>query len=59
MEEFQRMVCGKKGGKLVSMPTQCYDVPSGKVGDIFVGILYVELDWVCARKWNSERVIVC
>ena len=39
------------------MPTQIYDVPSGKVGKIFVGILSVELDRVRARKWNAERVI--
>ena len=44
--------------KLVCMPTQHYDAPSGKVGKRFVGILYVELDGVCARNWNAERVIV-
>ena len=40
------------------MPNQCYDAPSGKVGKRFVGILYIELDGVRARKWNAERVIV-
>ena len=40
------------------MMTQRYDIPSGKVGKRFVGILYVELDGVCARNWNAERVIV-
>ena len=40
------------------MPTERYDAPSGKVGKIFVGILSVELDGVCARKWNLERVIL-
>ena len=44
--------------KLVCLPTQRYDAPSGKVGKIFVGILSVELDGVCARKWNNESVIV-
>ena len=44
--------------KLVCMPTQLYDAPSGKVGKRFVGILSVELDGVCARRWNAERVIV-
>ena len=44
--------------KLVFMPTQRYDAPSGKVGNIFVGILSIELDGVCTRKWNAERVIV-
>ena len=31
-------------GKLICMPTQRYDAPSGKVGKRFVGILSVELD---------------
>ena len=31
--------------------------PSGKVGKRFVGILSVELDGFCARKWNAERVV--
>ena len=44
--------------KLVCLPTQRYDAPSGKVGKRFVGILSVELDKVHARKWNSERVVV-
>ena len=44
--------------KLVFMPTQRYDAPSGKFGKIFFGILYVELDGVRARKWNAEMVIV-
>ena len=44
--------------KLVCMPTQRYDAPSGKVGKIFVGILSVELDRVSAMKWNTDRVIV-
>ena len=44
--------------KLVCMLTQRYDAPSGKVWKRFVGILSVELDGVCARKWNAERAIV-
>ena len=44
--------------KLIYMPTQRYDAPSGKFGKIFVGILSVELDGVRARKWNTERVII-
>ena len=43
--------------KIVCIPTQRYDAPSGKVGKRFVGILSVELDGICARKWNTERVI--
>ena len=44
--------------KLFCTSNQRYDAPSGKVGNIFVGILSVELDRVRARKWNAERVIV-
>ena len=44
--------------KIVCMPTQRYNVPSGKVGKRFFGILSIEIDGVCARKWNSERVTV-
>ena len=44
--------------KLVCMPTQCYDAPSEKFGQILVVILSVELDRVRDRKWNSERVII-
>ena len=44
--------------KLVCMPTQRYGAPSGKVRKRFVGILSVELDRVCSRKWNVERVII-
>ena len=44
--------------KLVFMPTQRYDVPSGKSGSIFVGILSMELDGLRSSKWNSERTIV-
>ena len=40
------------------MPTQRYDAPSGKFRKIFVGILSVELDGVCDKKWNTEIVIV-
>ena len=40
------------------MPTQRYDAHSRKFGKIFVGTLFVELEEVCARKWNSKRVIV-
>ena len=44
--------------KNVGLQTLHYDAPSRKVGKIFVGILYVELDGVRARKWNAEREIV-
>ena len=44
--------------KIVCMLNQCYDTPSCKFGKRFVGIMYVELDRVHARKCNAERVIV-
>ena len=44
--------------KLVFMPTQRYEAPSGKVGKRFVEILSVEIDGVRDRKWKAERVIV-
>ena len=44
--------------KIVFMPTQQYDAPSRKVGKRYVGILSVELDGVCTRKWIAERVII-
>ena len=58
MEELRKTVSGKRGGKIVCMPTQRYNASSGKVRKIFVGILSVELDGFRARKWNAERVIV-
>ena len=44
--------------KLVCMPTQRYDAPSGKSGKRSVGILSVELDRVRARNWKAGRVII-
>ena len=40
------------------MPTQRYDAPSGKARKRFVVIVSVELDKVCGRNRNAERVIV-
>ena len=44
--------------KLVYLPTQHYDAPYGKVGNRFVVVMFVELDRVPDRKWNSGRMIV-
>ena len=44
--------------KIVCMPTQCYEAT--QCYDIprrFFGIMYVELDGLRSRKWNSERVV--
>ena len=44
--------------KLVSMPTQKYDVPSGRIVNLFVGILLVEIGGTQNLQWNAERVII-
>ena len=38
--------------------TERYIAPSGKFRKRFLGIVCVELDIVCVKKWNAERVIV-
>ena len=49
----------KKGvEKLICIPTQHYDVPSGRIGNPYVGIILVELDGIRDRQWNTGRVIV-
>ena len=58
MEESQKTVSRKHGGKIVCMLTQQYDATSGKVDKRFEGILSVELVGVHSRKWNTRRVIV-
>ncbi len=44
--------------KLIVLPSQRYNAPSGAVGRRFVRILTEELSGIRARKWNSERFIV-
>ena len=38
--------------KIVSLPPQRYDVPSGKVGKVFIHMLANELLGTIDRKWN-------
>ena len=52
------MVSGKRGERLIYMPTQRYDVPSSLIGNRYVGILLVELKGIWNRHLNAERVIV-
>ena len=58
MEELQKTVSDKHSGKT----HLCADLMLRRsfwgVRKIFVGTQYVELDRVCARKCNAERVIV-
>ena len=44
--------------KLISLPTQRYDVPSGWVEKQFVTTLMVDLDKILNQQWNAESVIV-
>ena len=50
--------CKARWEKIVCIPTQHYDAPSGKFRKRFFGILSVELNRVCDSKFNAERVIV-
>ena len=40
------------------LPPQRYDVPSGRVGRLFIAALAAELVGVKERRWNSERFVV-
>ena len=42
----------------MGLSPQCYDVPSGKIGRLFVAALTRELEGVVERSWNSERFLV-
>ena len=44
--------------KLVIITTKSYDVPYGRIGNIFVGIISVDLDVIRNHQCNTERVIV-
>ena len=43
--------------KIVSITTQCYGVPYGRIENRFVGIISVELDGIRNLQWNAESVI--
>ena len=45
-------------GKLVCLPTQLYDVLSGRVGKNYVSNLAAENYGIRAQKWNAEWAIV-
>ena len=40
------------------MTTQRYDIPSGHIGNQFVGIILVDLDRIWNHQWNAERVLI-
>ena len=50
--------CQARWGKFFCIPTQGYDVSSGIVGRIFFEILFLQLNGLSNRNWNSKRVIV-
>ena len=43
--------------RLICYPTQCYNVPIGKVEKKFVLTLLVELDGIRGHKWKFKNVI--
>ena len=49
MVELKMIVSGRRGEKLVIIPTKRFDVPSGRIGNQFFGILNVEIEriWYC------------
>ena len=42
----------------MALSSQRYDVPSGRVGHLFVQAVVDELKGVVQRSWNSERFVV-
>ena len=44
--------------EVMALPPQRYDVPSGRVGRLFVQAVADELKGVVQRSWNSERFVV-
>eukprot|EP00957_Ditylum_brightwellii_P177277 13504733-Ditylum_brightwellii.AAC.1 len=43
---------------LIALPNQCYDVPSGAIGQWFLFALADIFDGVVEMQWNAERFIV-
>ena len=52
------IVSGRRGEKLVIIPTKRFDVPSGMIGNQFVGILSVKIEGIRDCQYNAERVII-
>ena len=40
------------------MPIKRYEVLSARIGNLFVGIILVELDGIRNHQWNAEMVII-
>ena len=58
MEESWKKVSVKHGGKTCFYADPTLRRTFRESQKIFVGILSVEFDGVCGRKWNAEKVIV-
>ena len=58
MEEFTRMVSGKRDGKKNCLPTQRYDVTSVRVRKNIVSTFSAKLDEIRGQKQNSESMII-
>ena len=50
--------CQARWKTLLYFLTQCYDVPSGRVGELFVSALAADIDGIRAWKYNTKCVIV-
>ena len=44
--------------EIASLPSRRYQLPRGRVGKTFIGILTKEWKGVLERKWNSERPLI-
>jgi hypothetical protein len=44
--------------KLIVLPSQRYNAPSGAIGRCFILFLAEELKGIVSQKWNSKRFIV-
>ena len=43
---------------MIAFPSQRYDVPTGRVGRLFVAQVAKEMGGIVKRTWNAERFIV-
>ena len=43
---------------MICMTTQCYDLLSGWIRNLYVGIILVELNIIWNFYWNTERTIL-
>ena len=44
--------------EVVTLPPQRYDVPTGRIGRLFVSAVASEMEGIVKRRWNSEKFVV-